>query len=107
MIMTAPYITYCQRQASDCARRARLASSPEIKAYHRRLGLQWLKLAEKARVPRSRTGSVTCTLRGVAGTAALCAISEVLPNSAYMSKVRRACQNIAVVATVIMIFLWW
>src|SRR5689334_10593781 len=80
LIMTAPYITYCQRQASDCARRARLASSPEIKAYHRHLGLRWIKLAEKARVSGSRTGSVTCTLRGVAGT-------ESLPNSAYLSKI--------------------
>jgi hypothetical protein len=105
--MTAPYITYCQRQASDCARRARLASSPEIKAYQRRLGSQWIKLAEKARVGESRTRSVPCTLPCVPGTAAHCPISDALPNSAYLSKVRRACQNIAVVATVIMIFFWW
>jgi hypothetical protein len=93
--------------ASDCARRAKLASSPEIKAYHRRLRLQWIKIAEKARVAGSRTRSVTCTLPGVPCTAARCPISEALPNSAYLSKVRRAGQNIAVVATVIMIFLWW
>ena len=67
--------------------------------------LQWVKLAEKARVADERTGGVTCTLRdGAAGTAARCAISEALPNSAYLSKIRRVCQNIAVVATVIMIF---
>jgi hypothetical protein len=42
------YASYCQDQAGDCARRARLASSPEIGAYCRTLELRWLKLAEQA-----------------------------------------------------------
>jgi hypothetical protein len=43
------YGGYCQRLAAECARRARVASSPEIAAYHRSLGLRWLKLAQKER----------------------------------------------------------
>jgi hypothetical protein len=42
------YESYCQDQAAECARRARLASSPEIVAYCRTLELRWLKLAEQA-----------------------------------------------------------
>jgi hypothetical protein len=42
------YASYCQDQAANCARRARLASSPEIVAYCRRLELCWLKLAKQA-----------------------------------------------------------
>src|SRR5262245_65968840 len=42
------YANYCQDQAADCARRARLASSPEIIVYCRNLELRWLKRAEKA-----------------------------------------------------------
>jgi hypothetical protein len=41
------YTSYCQDQAGDCARRARLASSPEIGAYCRTLELRWLKLAAR------------------------------------------------------------
>jgi hypothetical protein len=43
------YARYCRDQAAECARRARMASSPEIAAERRDLGLKWLKLAEKAR----------------------------------------------------------
>ena len=42
------YATYCQDQAAECARRARLASSPEIIAYCRSLELRWLMLAAQA-----------------------------------------------------------
>jgi hypothetical protein len=42
------YANYCQDQAAACARRARLASSPEIVASCRTLELRWLKLAEQA-----------------------------------------------------------
>ena len=42
------YATYCQDQAADCARRARLARSPEIAAYCRSLELRWIRLAEQA-----------------------------------------------------------
>jgi hypothetical protein len=42
------YASYCQDQASDCARRARLASSPEVVAYCRNLEFRWLRLAEQA-----------------------------------------------------------
>jgi hypothetical protein len=46
------YASYCQAQAAECARRARLASSPDIAEERRNLGLRWLKLAEKARAAR-------------------------------------------------------
>ena len=42
------YATYCQDQAADCARRARLASSPEIVAYRRSLEVRWLINAGQA-----------------------------------------------------------
>jgi hypothetical protein len=42
------YARYCRDQAAECARRARLASSPELAAERRNLGLRWLKLAERA-----------------------------------------------------------
>jgi len=42
------YVMYCRAQAAECARRVKLASSPEIAANHRSLGLRWLRLAEKA-----------------------------------------------------------
>ena len=42
------YATYCQDQATDCARRARLARSPDIVAYYQGLELRWLSLAEHA-----------------------------------------------------------
>jgi hypothetical protein len=42
------YGAYCQDQATACARRARLASSPEIVAYCRTLEFRWLRLAEQA-----------------------------------------------------------
>jgi hypothetical protein len=42
------YASYCQDQATACARRARLASSPEIIAYCRSLEFRCLRLAEQA-----------------------------------------------------------
>jgi hypothetical protein len=42
------YASYCQDQSTDCARRARLASSPEVATYWRCLGLRWLRLSEQA-----------------------------------------------------------
>jgi hypothetical protein len=45
------YASYCQDQVTDCARRARLASSAEVAAYWRCLGLRWLRLAEQAQEP--------------------------------------------------------
>jgi hypothetical protein len=42
------YAKYCREQAADCARRARIASSPEVVANCRILQERWLKLAEKA-----------------------------------------------------------
>jgi len=50
------YVMYCRAQAAECARRAKLASSPEIAAERRSLGLRWLRLAEKAKAaPFGRT----------------------------------------------------
>jgi hypothetical protein len=42
------YAGFCQDQAFDCARRARLARSPDIAAYYQDLGWRWLRLAEQA-----------------------------------------------------------
>ena len=42
------YATYCQDQAIACARRARLASSPEIVVHCRTLEFRWLRFAEQA-----------------------------------------------------------
>jgi hypothetical protein len=42
------YARYCRDQAAECARRARIASSPEVAAERRALGLKWLRLAERA-----------------------------------------------------------
>jgi hypothetical protein len=42
------YARYCREQAGDCARRARLASSPQVAASYRTLENRWLNLVEKA-----------------------------------------------------------
>jgi hypothetical protein len=42
------YANYCQEQATDCARRAKLATSPEMVAYCRSLEFRWLRLSEQA-----------------------------------------------------------
>ena len=42
------YATYCRDQATDCARRARLAKSADIAVYYEGLGMRWLSLAEHA-----------------------------------------------------------
>ena len=47
------YASYCQDQATACARRARLASSPEIVAYCRNLQFRWLRLAAQAQLSES------------------------------------------------------
>jgi hypothetical protein len=44
------YAKYCRDQAAECARRARLASSPEIAASSRNLEQRWLKLAARAAI---------------------------------------------------------
>ena len=46
------YGGYCQRQAAECARRVKLARSPEVVTHYRSLGLRWLKLAQKERARR-------------------------------------------------------
>jgi hypothetical protein len=43
------YVMYCRAQAAECVRRAKLASSPELAAERRNLGLRWLRLAQKAK----------------------------------------------------------
>jgi hypothetical protein len=48
------YATYCHDQGIDCARRASLASSPEVASYWRRLGFRWLRLADQADRTRAR-----------------------------------------------------
>jgi hypothetical protein len=49
------YARYCQDQATACAGRARLASSPEIAAYCRSLEFCWLRLVEQA---QERSGAL-------------------------------------------------
>jgi hypothetical protein len=42
------YANYCRDQAAECARRVKLANSPEVADSCRNLGLRWLNLARKA-----------------------------------------------------------
>jgi hypothetical protein len=42
------YAKYCWDQAAECARRARLANSPEVAENCLKLELRWIKLAERA-----------------------------------------------------------
>ena len=53
------YARYCRDQAAECARRARMASSPEVAANSLKLELRWIKLAEKADVGIGRLGFST------------------------------------------------
>jgi hypothetical protein len=53
------YAKYCREQAADCARRARIASSPEVVANCRMLQERWLKLAEKAELAGRRPAFAT------------------------------------------------
>src|SRR5262245_65522840 len=50
------YASYCQDQATDCARRARLASTPEIVAHCRSLEYRWLRLAAQAQATGGALG---------------------------------------------------
>jgi len=50
------YASYCQDQATDCARRARLARSPEIVAHCRSLEFRWLRLAQQAQATGGALG---------------------------------------------------
>jgi len=50
------YASYCQDQATACARRARLASSPEIVAYCQNLQSRWLRLAAQAQATGGALG---------------------------------------------------
>ena len=60
------YVKYCKAQAAECARRAKLASSPELAAERRSLGLRWLKLAEKAQAtPLGRPREVESAAQGI------------------------------------------
>jgi hypothetical protein len=52
--MSASYAKYCRDQAADCARRARIASSPDVTANCKMLQERWLKLASKAEVESRR-----------------------------------------------------
>jgi hypothetical protein len=58
---------YCLAQAAECARRAKLASAPEIAAERRALGLRWLRLAEKAKASGRMPSSAAQAARAAAG----------------------------------------
>jgi hypothetical protein len=53
-IVMSSYAKYCRDQAAECARRARLAGSPEIVANSRSLEQRWLRLAAKAEIVSAR-----------------------------------------------------
>jgi hypothetical protein len=42
------YAKYCREQAAECARRARLARSPEVASNCRSLEQRWLRLAKRS-----------------------------------------------------------
>lgn len=48
------YSKYCREQAAECARRARVANSPDVAANYGMLEARWRKLAEKADIARRR-----------------------------------------------------
>src|SRR5262245_22222350 len=60
------YAKYCRDQAVECARRARLASSPEVAANCLKLELRWIKLAEKADLGFGRAAPSQMAPRAVA-----------------------------------------
>ena len=60
------YASYCQDQATACARRARLASSPEIVAYCRNLQVRWLRLAAQAQATGGVLGRESARAAAVA-----------------------------------------
>ena len=62
------YATYCRDQATDCARRARLARSADIAIYYEGLGLRWLNLAEHAQ----GTGGVVAQASEAIGASSSC-----------------------------------
>jgi hypothetical protein len=53
-LIMSSYAKYCRDQAAECARRARLARSPEIVANSRSLEQRWLRLAAKAEIATVR-----------------------------------------------------
>jgi len=55
------YASYCQDQATVCARRARLASSPEIVAYCQNLQSRWLRLAAQAQATGGALGRTSAS----------------------------------------------
>jgi hypothetical protein len=70
------YARYCQDQATDCARRARLARSPEIVAHCRSLEFRWLRLAQQAQATGGALGHASglaaATLVPLGDTIATC-----------------------------------
>jgi len=72
------YASYCQDQATDCARRARLARSPEIVAHCRSLEFRWLRLAAQAQATGGALGHASdlaaATLVPLGDTIATCPV---------------------------------
>src|SRR5437016_8662410 len=64
------YARYCQDQATACARRARLASSPEIVAYCRNLQFRWLRLAAQAQATGDALGRESAPAASLGDTTA-------------------------------------
>jgi hypothetical protein len=59
--MSSSYAKYCRDQAAECARRVKLANSPDVAANCRELGLRWLKLARKAEAGAQPPSAVKST----------------------------------------------
>ncbi len=112
------------RQAAHCVRGAKLASSPEVRAYHQRLGRWWLKLAGKARVAGGHTRALNARmgLRDALGSGPARAVAEqssehlpqarpgeagtnAAPRKRILESACRAGHYVAVTAIVVMIFM--
>ena len=64
------YASYCQDQATACARRARLANSPEIVVYFRNLQFRWLRLAAQAQATGGALGCESAPAASLGDTTA-------------------------------------
>jgi hypothetical protein len=61
------YAKYCRDQAAECARRARLARSPEIAENCRSLEQRWLRLAARS---EDRSGPLSIPIKRALATSA-------------------------------------
>jgi hypothetical protein len=72
------YAKYCRDQAAECARRARLAPSPEIASDCLKLELRWIRLAEKAEATEPRSGGSRPSRSSTSGSNVMAALARAL-----------------------------